>query len=192
MGYEKPRHQQPVENQIRRRAFQDEDHKLTSLFSICWPNYPGTALLLIPSKSNMIYRDPSLNVPKKQISLEPCSMPNLEEPTTPEKEQLSKGKHASSTQNRRMVWENIIWPLILDVNRSYFTLKEYHSKRDKFCDNKKIQSSKVAGGFVSLLVKGILIRQKSIYSIHYRLIPYMRKKANLEYGQAIRETSTKR
>ncbi len=108
------------------------------------------------------------------------------------KEESNKGKHASSTQNRRMVWEYIIWPLILEVNRSYFTLKEYNSKRDKFCNNKKIQSSKVAGGFVSLLVKGILIRQKSIYSIHYRLIPYMRKKANLEYGQAIREASTKR
>ena len=119
-------------------------------------------------------------------------MPNFEEPNTPKKEPVSKGKHASSTQNRRMVWENIIWPLILDVNRSYFTLKEYHSMRDKFCNNEKIQSSKVAGGFVSLLVKGILIRQKTIYSIHYRLIPYMRKKAHLEYGQAIREASTKR
>jgi len=110
----------------------------------------------------------------------------------PKTESSQKGKHASSTQNRRMVWENIIWPLILDVNRSYFTLKEYHSKRDKFCKYRKIQSSKVAGGFVSLLVKGILTRQKSIYSIHYRLIPYMRKKASLEYGQAIREASTKR
>ncbi|MFZ0512613.1 MAG: hypothetical protein WAM14_13475, partial [Candidatus Nitrosopolaris sp.] len=40
-----------------------------------------------------------------------------------------KGKHASSTENRRMVWEKIIWPLILDVNRSYFSLKEYHIKR---------------------------------------------------------------
>ncbi len=119
-------------------------------------------------------------------------MPNFQDPAGPKLESNNKGKHASSTQNRRMVWENIIWPLVLDVNRSYFTLMEYHSKRDYFCKNKKIQSSKVAGGFVSLLVKGILIRQKSIYSIHYRLIPYMRKKANLEYGQAIREASTKR
>ena len=132
-------------------------------------------------------------MPKKQISFEPCNMPNFEDPAGAKLElESSKGKHASSTQNRRMVWENIIWPLVLDVNRSYFTLMEYHSKRDYFCKNKKIQSSKVAGGFVSLLVKGILIRQKSIYSIHYRLIPYMRKKANLEYGQAIREASTKR
>lgn len=127
----------------------------------------------------------------KQLSIEPHNM-LFQDASGPKKESSQKGKHASSTQNRRMVWENIIWPLILDVNRSYFTLKEYHSKRDKFCKYRKIQSSKVAGGFVSLLVKGILIRQKSIYSIHYRLIPYMRKKASLEYGQAIREASTKR
>jgi hypothetical protein len=125
------------------------------------------------------------------LSIEPHNM-LFQDASGPKKEPSNKGKHASSTQNRRMVWENIIWPLILDVNRSYFTLKEYHSKRDKFCKYRNMQSSQVAGGFVSLLVKGILTRQKSIYSIHYRLIPYMRKKANLEYGQAIRETSTKR
>ena len=46
---------------------------------------------------------------------------------------IGKGKHASSTENRRMVWEKIVWPLILDVDRSYFSLKEYHIKRDQFC-----------------------------------------------------------
>jgi hypothetical protein len=103
-----------------------------------------------------------------------------------------KGKHASSTENRRMVWEKIIWPLILDVNRSYFILKEYHVKRDQFCQTYKIRPSKVAGGVVSLLVKGILIREKNIYSIHYRLIPYMRKRVYLEYGLVLREINTKR
>lgn len=131
-------------------------------------------------------------MPNKQLSIDPQNMLNIQDTSGSKREASEKGKHASSTQNRRMVWENIIWPLVLDVNRSYFTLKEYHFKRDKFCNNRKIQSSKVAGGFVSLLVKGILVRQKSIYSIHYRLIPYMRKKASLEYGQAIREASTKR
>jgi hypothetical protein len=103
-----------------------------------------------------------------------------------------KGKHASSTQNRRMVWEGVIWPLILEVNRPYFTLDEYHSKRDNFCSTNNIPQPKVAGGFVSLLVKGILTREKKIYSIHYRLIPYMRKKVNLEYGLVMREINTKR
>jgi hypothetical protein len=103
-----------------------------------------------------------------------------------------KGKHASSTENRRMVWENVVWPLILDINRSYFSLKEYHLKRDEFCKVSGVPPSKVAGGFVSLLIKGILARNKSVYSIHYRLIPYMRKKAPLEYGLVIREVNTKR
>jgi hypothetical protein len=104
----------------------------------------------------------------------------------------SKGKHASSTENRRMVWENVVWPLVLDVNRSYFSLKEYHEKRDKFCGSTGVSPSKVAGGFVSLLIKGIIARNKNIYSIHYRLIPYMRKKVPLEYGLVIREVNTKR
>lgn len=103
-----------------------------------------------------------------------------------------KGKHASSTENRRMVWENVVWPLVLDLNRSYFSLKEYHAKRDQFCAVSGIAPSKVAGGFVSLLIKGIIARNKNIYSIHYRLIPYMRKRASLEYGLVIREINTKR
>jgi hypothetical protein len=103
-----------------------------------------------------------------------------------------KGKHASSTQNRRMVWEGVVWPLILQVNRSYFTLDEYHAKRDTFCFAHNIPQPRVAGGFVSLLVKGILTRENKIYSIHYRLIPYMRKKVNLEYGLVMREINSKR
>ena len=105
---------------------------------------------------------------------------------------IAKGKHASSTENRRMVWEKIVWPLVLDVNRSYFSLREYHIKRDQFCQMYNIPPSKVAGGVVSLLIKGILITEKNFYSIHYRLIPYMRKRVNLEYGLVIREINTKR
>lgn len=104
----------------------------------------------------------------------------------------TKGKHASSTENRRLVWEKIVWPLILDVNRSYFNLREYHVKRDQFCNAFNIRSSKVAGGLVSLLVKGILVKQRNIYSVHYRLIPYMRKRVNLDYGLVLREINAKR
>jgi hypothetical protein len=91
-----------------------------------------------------------------------------------------------------MVWENVIWPLILGLNRSFFTLKEYQERRDYYCRLHGMTPSRVAGGFVSLLVKGILVREKEIYSIHYRLIPYMRKRAHLEYGQVIKEINTKR
>jgi hypothetical protein len=55
-----------------------------------------------------------------------------------------------------------------------------------------VPPTRLAGGFVSLLIKGIIGRNKNIYSIHYRLIPYMRKRAILEYGQVIREVNTKR
>lgn len=103
-----------------------------------------------------------------------------------------KGKHASSTENRRMVWQNVVWPLVLEINRSYFTLQEYHARRDTFCKESGIAPSKVAGGFVSLLIKNIVTRDNNAYSIHYRLIPYMRKKAQLEYGLVIREVNTKR
>ena len=137
-----------------------------------------------------------LNVPRNALvegfhTKKMSTKPSVEA-TAKESSVKGKGKHASSTENRRMVWEKIIWPLILDVNRSYFILKEYHLRRDQFCQMYKIRPSKVAGGVVSLLVKGILIREKKIYSIHYRLIPYMRKRVYLEYGLVLREINTKR
>ena len=103
-----------------------------------------------------------------------------------------KGKHATSTENRRLVWEYIIWPLILELNRSYFTLKEYHKMRDKVSIERSIPISKMTGGMVSLLVKEILMQDKKYYSIHYKLIPYMRKRVDLDYGTVLREISSKK
>ncbi len=104
-----------------------------------------------------------------------------------------KGKYASSTENRRLVWENIIWPLVLEKNRAYFSIEEYHAARDVFCEREGRSQSKAAGGFVSLIVKGLLVKDKDkdVYSVHYRIIPYMRKRIKLEYGQAVREIITK-
>jgi hypothetical protein len=105
---------------------------------------------------------------------------------------IKKGKHASSTESRRFVWDHVIWPLILDKNSNYFTLKEYHHKRNKVCKDKKVSKSKVAGGVVSLLNRGVLFHDKELYSIHYSLIPYMRKKAHLDYGMVSKEIGSKR
>ena len=102
-----------------------------------------------------------------------------------------KGKYASATQNRRLVWEKVMWPLILELNTTSFTIGQYKKKRDELCKEMTIPSSRVAGGFVSLLLKGILYKEKELYSIHYRLIPYMRLKANCDYATAVREASTK-
>jgi hypothetical protein len=105
-----------------------------------------------------------------------------------------KGKHAYATENRRLVWEYIVWPLILQVNRQYFTLQEYRAKRDEFSIIHNIQQppSRLSGGLISLVDKGILAKNKDLYSIHFRLIPYMRKKIKLEYGLAVKETYAKR
>ena len=102
-----------------------------------------------------------------------------------------KGKYASATQNRRLVWEKVMWPLILEINNISFTLEQYKKKRDEVCEELNIPSSRIAGGFVSLLLKGILYKEKDLYSIHYRLIPYMRLKADCDYAMAVREASTK-
>ncbi len=102
-----------------------------------------------------------------------------------------KGKYASATQNRRFVWEKVMWPLILELNSASFTTEQYKKKRDEVCKDLGIPSSRIAGGFVSLLLKGILYKENDLYSIHYRLIPYMRLKADCDYATAIRETSTK-
>ena len=53
-----------------------------------------------------------------------------------------KGKYATSTENRRLMWEHIIWPLILQINRNYFTPQEYHKRRDEVSKQKGIPNFK--------------------------------------------------
>lgn len=98
-----------------------------------------------------------------------------------------KGKYASATENRRYVWQEIVWPLILEVNDISFTLKQYQKKRDEICKSKDVLVSTTSRGLVSLLQKGILIKENDLYSIHYRLIAYMRLKADCDYATAIHE-----
>ena len=98
-----------------------------------------------------------------------------------------KGKYASATENRRFVWHEIVWPLILEVNDVSFTLKQYQKKRDDVCEEKNVQVSTTSRGLVSLLQKGILNKENDLYSIHYRLIAYMRLKAKCDYATAIHE-----
>ena len=76
-----------------------------------------------------------------------------------------KGKYASATQNRRLVWEKVMWPLILELNDVSFTVEQYKKKRDEVCKELNIPPSRIAGGFVSLLLKGILYKEKDVYSM---------------------------
>ena len=102
-----------------------------------------------------------------------------------------KGKYASATENRRFVWAEIVWPLILELNDVTFTLKQYQKKRDEICIKKNVNVSTTSRGLVSLMQKEILLKENLVYSIHYRLIPYMRLKADCDYGTAIHEVKIK-
>ncbi len=102
-----------------------------------------------------------------------------------------KGKYASATENRRFVWAEIIWPLILEINDVAFSLKQFQHKRDQICKEKNITINIPSRGLVSLMQKGILLKERDIYSIHYRLIPYMRLRATCDYATAIHEVRLK-
>ena len=102
-----------------------------------------------------------------------------------------KGKYASATENRRFVWREIIWPLILEINDVAFSLKQFQEKREKVCKEKNVSITIPSRGLVSLVQKGILRKEANIYSIHFRLIPYMRLRAICDYATIIREVRLK-
>ena len=102
-----------------------------------------------------------------------------------------KGKYDSATENRRFVWAEIVWPLILEINDVAFTLKQFQDKRERVCREKNVTILIPSRGLVSLMKKGIIIKEGYIYSIHYKLIPYMRLKAECNYATAIHEVRIK-
>ena len=51
------------------------------------------------------------------------------------------GKMASLTENRRLSWELIVWPLIFELDRPFFTVREYQAKRDYVSGRCGIQNS---------------------------------------------------
>ena len=100
---------------------------------------------------------------------------------------MEKGKHASATENRRFVWKEIIWPLILELNDTVFTQIQYQKKRDEVSKSYNIDIMKLSRGLASLLQRGILYKENHTYGIHFRLIPYMRLGADCDYATAIHE-----
>jgi len=102
-----------------------------------------------------------------------------------------KGKYAAATQNRRVVWEKIVWPLILEIDDVSFSVKQYQKKRDQICQKNNLKISDISRGLASLLQKGVLLKEENVYSIHYRLIAYMRVKADCDYPTAINESRMK-
>ena len=68
-----------------------------------------------------------------------------------------KGKYATATANRRFVWSEIVWQLILELNDVAFTLKHYQKKRDEICKEKNVDITTTSRGLVSLMQKEILL-----------------------------------
>ena len=102
-----------------------------------------------------------------------------------------KGKYATATENRRFVWAEIIWPLILEINDVIFTLQQFQNKRQRVCEEKNVSINIPSRGLASLLQRGIIVKENNVYSIHYKLIPYMRLKAKCDYATAIHEVRVK-
>ena len=73
------------------------------------------------------------------------------------------------------------------MNDVTFTLAQYQKKRDQVCNKKNVSKTMISRGLASLLQKEILLKENHIYSIHYRLIAYMRLKAECAYATAVHE-----
>src|SRR6476619_4298039 len=98
-----------------------------------------------------------------------------------------KGKGAFSTENRRLTWDLVVWPMLLQLNRPYFTLDEFRIKRNEICTKYGIKSSNIRGGLVSLTYKVFLIKTQDIYLVNFSLSLYLKKKVNLDYDKAFRK-----
>lgn len=95
-----------------------------------------------------------------------------------------KGKNASSTENRRFSWEVIIWPLVLELERPFFTLKEYRAKRNYISTRYGITVARARCGFVSLINRGFIIKNDSAYSLNYKFHRHLNRKEALSYAMA--------
>lgn len=103
----------------------------------------------------------------------------------------NKARTKDSTENLlRMIWELVIWPLILETDRSYFSVEEYRVKVAELCAVYEIQPLKLSGLLIAMVAKGLLTKSGNTYSIHSRHIPYMKKKISLGYGRAVKEVYT--
>lgn len=105
-------------------------------------------------------------------------------------EELKEHMH-SLLKCRRIVWEHIIWPIIVKTKKPYFTLKEYHLKRDEFISAYNIHGWDLGYGLSSLISRGILNKKdRGQYWIHYRLNPYICRGIELDYGFAIKHVNS--
>ena len=95
-----------------------------------------------------------------------------------------KGKMASITENRRLSWETIVWPLILELDLSFFKVREYQAKRDFMSGRYGIQISRIRSGFVSLIYRGFVTKGAVGHSLNWGLQKYIHRGSILGYELA--------
>jgi len=106
-------------------------------------------------------------------------------------EKSSNTETKDSTENLlRMIWELVVWPLILENSSTYFSVEEYRQKMAEICALYEIQPVKLSGLLIAMVAKGLLTKHGNTYSIHSRHMPYMQKKISLGYGRAVKEVYT--
>jgi hypothetical protein len=86
-----------------------------------------------------------------------------------------------------LTWDLVVWPMLLQLNRLYFTINEFRIKSNEICIRHGIKSSNIRGGLVSLTYRGFLIKNQDIYLINFSLSLYLKNKDNLYYGKAFRK-----
>ena len=101
------------------------------------------------------------------------------------------GKHASGTRNRRLVWSKLVWPLVVERGSAVFTLEQYQAKRDEICRDQGATITAISRGLASLIHKGLIMKEGKTYSLHYKLIPYMRLGVQCDYTKAIHRIKVK-
>ena len=79
-------------------------------------------------------------------------------PGSHEKTESYKRKSKDSSENSfRMIWELIVWPLILENDRAFFAVEEYKVKLDEICEVYEMQAVKLSGFLIALVAKGCLL-----------------------------------
>jgi hypothetical protein len=110
-----------------------------------------------------------------------------DENSTNRKRRATKENQKILLKIRRMIWELIVWPLILENDRAFFAVEEYKVKVDELCEVYEMQVLKLSGFLIALVAKGLLIKRGDAYWIHSRHMLYMQKKISLGYGRAVKE-----
>ena len=106
---------------------------------------------------------------------------------------VSLGQIASTTMKRKLVWEEIIWPLVLENKTPNFTWVEYKNRCVEYykVDEFSIIRFRVLGPLLSLIEKGIIKKRENDYAIVHSLRQRLKLCKKVSYGLAATTAKTR-